>query len=158
MRCSQQRGLDHAAWAVLIHLFPDADVPVLELSLDTSRPESDHLLLGRALGPLRAEGILIICSGDIVHNLGAMAGNRGASFDWAVLFDEAVKRALMSGDHDQLAAYRRTLPHASLAVPTNDHYLPLLYAVALQRSGERVIFTHESIQHGSISMRCFRID
>jgi 4,5-DOPA dioxygenase extradiol len=155
--CSEDWGLDHASWAVLVHLFPAADIPVLELSLDISRPERDHLRLARGLAPLRDDGILIIGSGNIVHNLGAMVWDMDASFDWAMRFDEDVKACLESGDRERLAEYRSAFRDAGLAVPTNDHYLPLLYAAALRDDDEQLSFTYEGIQHGSVSMRCFRI-
>jgi len=158
VRCLDDWGLDHASWAVLLHLYPDADIPVLELSLDVSRSERDHYRLARDLAPLRDAGVLVIGSGNIVHNLGRMAPDTNARpYPWAVRFDEAVRAALLGGDHDRLIAYDRGLPDAALAVPTNDHYLPMLYTVALQRPGESVTFTNETIQHGSVSMRGSRI-
>lgn len=158
VRCSRERGLDHAAWAVLTHMYPGADVPVLELSLDIFRPARDHHHFAKDLAQLRDEGMLIIGSGNIVHNLALMDPAMDAGpFAWALRFDEAVKDALLSGDHIRLVEYDRALPDALLAVPTNDHYLPLLYVAALQQPGERITFTHESIQHGSVSMRCFLI-
>jgi 4,5-DOPA dioxygenase extradiol len=157
VRCSDEWGIDHAAWAVLTHLYPDADIPVLELSLDTSMPEQEHLKMARELAPLRDAGVLVIGSGNIVHNLRDMSWEADASFDWAERFDREVKQALLAGDHEKLADHRKAFRDSGLAVPTSDHYLPLLYSIALQRSGEKLSFTHESIQHGSVSMRCFRI-
>jgi len=158
IRCSGEWGLDHASWAVLTHMYPDAHIPVLELSLDLARPEEDHYRLARYLAPLRDEGVLIIGSGNIVHNLAKMKPAMDAEpFAWSTRFDEAVRTALLDGDHERLVAYDQGLPDARLAVPTNDHYLPLLYVTALQRKGEPVTFSHEGIQHGSVSMRGFRI-
>jgi aromatic ring-opening dioxygenase catalytic subunit (LigB family) len=116
------------------------------------RPE-----LAKGLDPLRDEGILIIGSGNIVHNLRDMSWETDDSFDWAERFDRDVRDALLAGDHEKLADHRKAFRDSSRAVPTNDHYLPMLYSIALQRGGEKIAFTHESIQHGSVSMRCFRI-
>jgi len=155
--CSGDWGLDHASWAVLMHLYPDADIPVLELSLDMSLHEREHERLARELAPLRDEGVLIIGSGNIVHNLGALSPRMNDSFDWAVRFDEEAKQCLLDGDRERLVEHRKAFKDSNLAIPTNDHYLPLLYAAALRNEGEPLVFTHESIQHGSVSMRCFRI-
>lgn len=155
--CSSEWGLDHASWAVLVHLYPDADIPVLELSLDMSRHEREHERLARGLAPLRDEGVLIIGSGNIVHNLGVMSPRMDDSFDWAVRFDEDVKKCLLDGDRERLVEHRKAFKDSALAVPTNDHYLPMLYAAALRNDGEPLVFTHESVQHGSVSMRCFQI-
>jgi len=157
-RCDLTWGLDHAAWAVLAHLYPQADTPVYELSLDLNMPARRHYELGRLLRPLRRKGVLIVGSGNLVHNLRRVDFRDDApSFDWAVEADELFKAALLRGDHDRLIDYQELGRPAALAIPTPDHYLPMLYALALQEPGEALTFTHEGIQNGSVSMRCFRI-
>jgi 4,5-DOPA dioxygenase extradiol len=163
--CDLEWGLDHASWAVLKHLYPAADVPVFELSLDYSaddrhpKPLSYHYELARELSGLRSRGVLVIGSGNIVHNLARIDfGDMDAKpYPWAVEFDERVKESLLAGRHRDLVEYRDLAQSAPLAVPTLDHYLPMLYVLALQEEGEPLVFTHEGIQNASISMRCFQI-
>jgi 4,5-DOPA dioxygenase extradiol len=152
------RGLDHGVWTILRHLFPAPDIPVFQLSIDFAQPPRFHYDLGRELLPLRAEGVLILGSGNIVHNLMQVAwDNVDAPPDgWAESFDGIVAELLRKGGHDELIEYER-LDHAEAAVPTNDHYLPLLYAIALQGKGEKIEFLYEGFQYANISMRCFRI-
>jgi 4,5-DOPA dioxygenase extradiol len=158
-------GLDHAAWAVLKHMYPAADIPVFEMSLDYSpynnwKPKSleFHYKLASELSPLREKGVLIIGSGNIVHNLGLIDFDVDANpFDWAVKFDEKVKQCLVSGNHIDLINYLELGKEALYAVPTQDHYLPMIYAIGLQRKGERLKFIHEGFQNGSVSMRAFQI-
>lgn len=165
VKCDHARGLDHGAWAVLKHLYPHADIPVFQLSIDYSfnewdpKPLSYHYDLAAGLSELRGRGVLIIGSGNIVHNLGMFDfTNIGApSFDWAVEFDEAVKSNLTRRNHHDLVHYRNMGKSALLAVPTLDHYLPMIYTLALQEKNDSVSFIHEGFQYGSISMRCFQI-
>ena len=152
-----ERGLDHAAWAPLIRVWPDADVPVLELSLDLAAPAADHYALGRLLAPLRDEGVVVMGSGNIVHNLRAIDWDEGATpFDWALEFDAFVADAVAERRHQDLIDYLRH-PLGLMAAPTPDHYLPLLYVLATQAEDEHVTTLHEGIQHGSVSMRCLRV-
>jgi 4,5-DOPA dioxygenase extradiol len=152
-----ERGLDHAAWAPLIRLWPEADVPVLELSLDLAEPAADHYALGRLLAPLRDEGVLLMGSGDVVHNLRTIDWDEDATpFDWAVEFDTFVAEATAERRHEELVHYLDH-PLGRMAAPTPDHYLPLLYVLAAQTDDEHVTTLHASIQHGSVSMRCLRI-
>ncbi len=152
-----ERGLDHAAWAPLIRVWPEADVPVLELSLDLAEPAADHYALGRLLAPLRDEGVLLMGSGNIVHNLRAIDWDEDAApFDWAVEFDAFVAGAVAERRHQDLVDYLRH-PLGRMAAPTPDHYLPLLYVLATQAEDEQVTTLHEGIQHGSVSMRCLRV-
>lgn len=151
-------GIDHAAWAVLTHMYPMADIPVFEMSLDVLRNEKEHYALGKKLSYLRRRNVLIIGSGNIVHNLHQIDLDEHAKpFPWAVEFDDFIKDALLQKDHDRLLRYKELSPVSRLAVPTNDHYLPFLYSAALQEKDEQVEFIHESIQNGSMSMRCFII-
>jgi 4,5-DOPA dioxygenase extradiol len=132
-------GYDHGAWVVLAHAFPNADVPVIELSLDRSQPPAFHYALARGLNALRDEGVLLIGSGNIIHNLEIARGpGSDAPLDWAARFSAEVHRRLACGDHDALVAYDRLGPDAQLSVPTPDHYLPFLSILGAQRSGERL--------------------
>lgn len=147
-------GLDHGTWSVLRHLIPDADVPVMQLSLDVAAPGTRHLELARALAPLRERGVLIVGSGNIVHNLGAIRWQTGAAaYDWAEEFDSWVAERLVDGDVAALADYESLGRIAHLAAPTNDHYLPLLYAAGLRREAERLSFEYQGLEMGSLSMR-----
>jgi 4,5-DOPA dioxygenase extradiol len=149
-------GIDHASWAVLTHLYPKANIPVFEMSLDGTKSEEEHYTLGKKLSFLRQKNILIIGSGNIVHNLHRIDFNEDAEpFPWAIEFDESIKNALLEKDHDRLLKYKELSPSATLAVPTNEHYLPMLYSAALQEENEHIEFIHEGIQNGSVSMRCF---
>lgn len=151
-------GLDHASWAVLRHLYPDANIPVVELSLCVGMTAEDHYELGKALKPLREQGVLITGSGNIVHNRRAVEFDTYAKpYDWAVEFDAQVRELILDGEHRKLIEYEKLGRLAHLSIPTNDHYLPMLYALALQEKGEKVTFFHESIQNGSVSMRSFVI-
>ncbi|HTY52360.1 MAG TPA: 4,5-DOPA dioxygenase extradiol [Methanomicrobiales archaeon] len=165
VRCDEAWGLDHASYSVLRHLFPAADIPVFEMSLDYSfndwhpKQVSYHYKLARRLRPLRDEGILVIGSGNMVHNLDLVdfADMDASPHEWAVAADEAMRSRLLAGDHRGLVDYLSMGETASLAVPTLDHYLPMIYAIALQEEGEEVRFTHEGFQNASVSMRSFRI-
>jgi 4,5-DOPA dioxygenase extradiol len=151
-------GIDHASWAVLIHMYPKADVPVFEMSLDVLKNEKEHYSLGKKLSYLRRKNILILGSGNIVHNLRQIDFDEKANpFPWAIEFDEYIKDALLRKDHDRLLRYKELSPVSRLAVPTNDHYVPFLYSAALQEENEQIEFVHEGIQNGSMSMRCFII-
>ncbi|MGZ5204745.1 MAG: 4,5-DOPA-extradiol-dioxygenase [Caldimonas sp.] len=155
-----QRGLDHGAWTVLHHLYPDANVPVYQVSIDYAQAAPAHLALGRALAGLRDEGVLVLGSGNIVHNLGATERGAGetttASTAWAGDFDERVKRALDAGDHAALVAWDRLGAGARMAVPTPDHYFPLLYALGAVRPDEAPRHVFEGFHSGTLSMRCLQ--
>jgi 4,5-DOPA dioxygenase extradiol len=147
-----ERGLDHGAWSVLAAMYPEADVPVVQLGLDTRRPASFHYALGRELAPLREQGVLILGSGNMVHNLGKIDFQRSGGYDWAVRFDGQLRRRILAGDHEALIDYESLGAEAPLAIPTPEHYLPLLYVLALQREGEGVALFNEETLMGSISM------
>jgi 4,5-DOPA dioxygenase extradiol len=150
-------GFDHASWAVVRHMYPDADVPMLELSLDAYASPQAHFETGRRLAPLRDRGVLVIGSGNVVHNLAAVRWQDGAEpYPWAVEFDGWVRDRLVAGDDAALVGYESLGRTAALAHPTSEHYLPLLYAAALRRTGEPVSFFHEGIDMGSVSMRGVR--
>ncbi|EKY24239.1 aromatic ring-opening dioxygenase, catalytic subunit LigB [Brevundimonas diminuta 470-4] len=152
-----QWGLDHGTWSVLTHVWPDADVPVVQLSLDRTLDARAHYELAKRLRPLRDEGVIIAGSGDFVHNLQTWKRAGGEPYDWAVDFNEAVKRAFMAGDHDALIDWVHLAEQAQLSVPTDEHYLPLLYVAAQQASGEPLSFFNDVIDGGSISMTGVRI-
>ncbi len=163
--CSSEWGLDHASWAVLKHIYPKAEIPVFEMSLAYSynewhpQPLRDHYNLAREFAELRHRGVLIIGSGNIVHNLGMLDVENidALTFDWAGEFDEMIKESLIKGNHDALLRYHEFGRSSFMAVPTLDHYLPMIYAVALQGKKEPLTFIYEGFQYGSISMRCFKI-
>jgi 4,5-DOPA dioxygenase extradiol len=146
-------GLDHGTWSVLAHLYPDADVPVVQISLDATQPAAYHYELAARLQALRDEGVLVLASGNVVHNLRTIDRNNNApGYDWAVRFNDAVREHIASADHAPLIAYEKLGEDARLAIPTPEHYLPLLYVIGLQREGEHVEFAVDGIQNGSISM------
>jgi 4,5-DOPA dioxygenase extradiol len=152
-------GLDHGMWSVLCHVFPEADVPVVQLSIDETRPAAFHYELAKRLGGLRDEGVLVVGSGNLVHNLHAYAWGRHKvePFDWAVRFEERARELLLAGDDAPLVAYETLGRDALLAAPTPDHFLPLVYVIALRREGERVTFPVEGVDGGSISMLSVRV-
>ena len=147
-------GLDHGTWSVLCHVFPDADVPVVQLSIDETQPAEFHYELGKRLAPLRDEGVLIMGSGNLVHNLHAYAWGRHAvePLDWAVRFETLARELMLKGNDAPLVAYETLGRDAQLSAPTPDHYLPLLYIIAQRREGEQVSFPVEGFDGGSISM------
>ncbi len=151
-------GLDHGSWAVLRHLFPEGKIPTLQVSLNKTLRPREHYQLARKLSPLRDEGVLVLGSGNVVHNLrGYREGFDDPPKRYAREFDEKVKECILAGDHDSLIEYEKLSPDASLAVPTDEHYLPMLYALALQRPGEPISFFYEAIHNSVLAMRCFRV-
>jgi len=150
VRPDPRRGLDHGAWSVLVAMYPEADVPVVQLSMDTGRPGRHHYELARQLAPLRDEGVLVMASGNIVHNLRQFDFRDPTPLAWASRCDAEIRAHVVAGRHDALMVYP-THDEGRLAVPTPEHYLPLLYAIALQQPGERAEFFNAKVQ-GSISM------
>jgi 4,5-DOPA dioxygenase extradiol len=152
-------GLDHGTWSVLCHVFPQADIPVMQLSIDETKPPEFHYELGRRLSPLRDEGVLIIGSGNLIHNLHTYAWGRHEAepFDWAVRFEEQARAFLREGNDAPLVQYESLGRDAILAAPTPDHYLPLLYVLGLRRKDEAVSFPVEGFDGGSISMLTVRL-
>ena len=154
-------GLDHGAWAVLRHIFPEARIPVFQLSIDWARKVDFHFDFAKALKPLRDRGVLIIGSGNIVHNLRRsmpqfMAGDP-RPFDWAVEFDAWVKERLDRRDFAGLSRFDAVGQSALLSVPSPDHYVPLLYTAAVADPSETITQVHEEVCYGGISMRTFRV-
>ena len=151
-------GLDHGAWSVLRHLYPKADVPVVQLGIDYVLPARRHFELGEKLRPLREKGVLILGSGNIVHNLRRISIDENAAPEaWAVEFDAWAKERLERRDFAPLLGDLAAAPSGTLAVPTPDHYDPLLYVLGASDARDRLRFEYEGIQNGSISMRCFSL-
>jgi 4,5-DOPA dioxygenase extradiol len=155
----QTWGLDHGTWSVLRHVYPDADVPVVQLSIAGRRAGRFHYEIGQRLAPLREEGVLIAGSGNIVHNLRAFAWEKPAmgAYDWAARFEGVAKELLLSGQHADLIDYERLGKDAKLSIPTAEHYLPLLYVLGAGIKGEPVEFPIDGIDGGSVSMLTIRL-
>ena len=152
-------GLDHGTWSVLRHVYPRADVPVVQLSIDETQPPDFHYDVGRRLAPLRDEGVLVVGSGNIVHNLHAYAwgGHVAEPYEWAVRFESRARQLIAAGDHRPLIDYETLGQDAALSIPTPDHYLPLLYVLAAGGPGEPVTFPVEGVDGGSVSMLAVQV-
>jgi 4,5-DOPA dioxygenase extradiol len=152
-------GLDHGSWSVLRHVYPAADVPIVQLSIDERQPPRWHFEIGRKLAPLRAEGVLIVGSGNLVHNLHAYAWGRHMPdpYEWAVRFEAEAKGLLVADDHQTLVDYEKLGRDALLSIPTPDHYLPLLYVIGARQSADAVNFPVEGVDGGSISMLAVQV-
>ena len=150
-------GLDHASWSVLRHMWPGADVPVFELSLDADAPAQTHWEIGRRLSPLRDSGVLVVGSGNIVHSFAGISWEPDApERPWAEEFDAWIADAIARRDQNALVDYESAGAMARLSVPTDDHYLPLLYAAAMSDERDALSFPHSGVEMGSMSMRCVR--
>lgn len=145
-------GLDHGSWSVLIKAFPQADIPVLQLSLDMTQPPPVHLELGRRLRPLREQGVLIMASGNVVHNLRVMQRGISGGYDWAARFNARVRALLEQGDVERLADLSWWNDDARLSVPTIEHYLPLLYVAGARHEDESFDCFIDALEMGSVSM------
>lgn len=156
-----ERGFDHGMWSVLAHLYPDADIPVVQLSLDRTKPAAWHFELAKKLRPLREQGVLILGSGDIVHNLRAMSWEHmdtfGAGYEWAYQFRDAINQAIDENNTDALINFEQFGESAALSVPTPDHYLPLLYIMAQRDPEEKVELFNDLLVAGSISMTSVKV-
>lgn len=148
-------GLDHGTWSVLKHAFPNADVPVVQLAIDATKPAAFHHAIGAHLAPLRDEGVLIIGSGNVVHNLRLIGWGGGAPYDWATRFNDYVRDALSTRQYQRLIDYEQAGADARLAVPTPEHYLPLLYVLGAQRDDEPLRVAIDGIEIRSIGMLSF---
>jgi 4,5-DOPA dioxygenase extradiol len=148
-------GLDHGAWVPLMLMYPSADIPVLQLAIQPHRGTRHHLELGRALAPLRDEGVLILGSGGITHNLGALSAPAAAPVAWAVAFSDWMHETITAGDDDALVDYRNRAPQAAQNHPTEEHLLPLLVAAGAGGRGRRV---HTSTTYGSLMMDAYSFD
>jgi len=154
VRLDTSWGLDHGTWSVLRHVYPDADIPVVQLSIDEGKAASFHFEIGKKLAFLREEGVLIIGSGNLVHNLHAYAWGRHMPdpYDWAVRFETDAKNLMIAGEYKPLIDYETLGPEALLSIPTPDHYLPMLYVLATKQQREIITFPIEGVDGGSISM------
>ena len=153
-------GLDHGAWSVIKHLYPDADVPVLQMSLDYRQTPQWHYELAKELSALRRKGVLIVGSGNMVHNLGMVAWHRlneAFGYDWALEASEKMKSSIRSGDHQPLIQFRGQGKAFDLAIPTPEHYLPLLYALALQEKDEEAHLFNDQALAGSLTMTSVKV-
>ncbi|GBL36218.1 4,5-DOPA dioxygenase extradiol [Filimonas sp.] len=154
-------GLDHGAWSVIKHLYPEADVPVIQLSLDYYQTPQYHYELAKELASLRKKGVLFIGSGNLVHNLGMVAWDRlnesGYGFEWALEAKEKMNRFILSNDHQSLINFRSQGKAFDLAIPTPEHYLPLLYALALKEENEKVSLFNDKAIAGSLTMTSLKI-
>ena len=154
-------GLDHGAWSVIKHLYPDADVPVIQMSLDYRQSARWHYELASELAALRRKGVLIIGSGNMVHNLGKVAWHRlnesGFGYDWAIEANEKMKSSIQSGDHEPLIDFRSQGKAFDLAIPTPEHYLPLLYTLALQEKDEEVSLFNDRAVAGALTMTSVKV-
>ncbi|HZR81785.1 MAG TPA: 4,5-DOPA dioxygenase extradiol [Candidatus Binatia bacterium] len=152
-------GLDHGTWSVLRHAYRHANIPIVQLSIDESCPPSFHFEVGRRLAALRDERVLIVGSGNVVHNLHTYAWGQYSAepYDWAVRFEDEAKRLMSAGEYGPLLEYERLGRDAMLSVPTPDHYLPLLYVLGTKQGNETIAFPIEGVDGGSISMLAVRV-
>lgn len=154
----QQWGLDHGCWSVVKNMYPEADIPVLQLSLDYTQAPQYHYDLAKELAALRKKGVLILGSGNIVHNLGMVDWNQlDARYDWAVELNEKIKSKIIDGDHANLINYSSLGKEAKWAIPSNEHYLPLLYILGLKEENENISFFNDKAVMGSITMTSLQI-
>jgi 4,5-DOPA dioxygenase extradiol len=154
-------GLDHGAWSVIKRMYPDANIPVIEMSLDYYQTPQYHYDLAKELAELRKKGILIIGSGNMVHNLGLVAWeklNDEYAYDWTIEANEKMKKLILNGNHQQLINYKLQGKSFDLAIPTPEHYLPMLYALALKEENEKVTLFNDKHVAGSLSMTSFKIE
>ena len=150
----QQWGLDHGTWSVLCKAYPNADIPVVQLGMDATLSDQGRFDIGRKLSVLRDEGVLIMGTGNIVHNLGRMDWNarNGPGFDWAQRFNDAMRTAIVEDRPEDVIGYSKLGADASLSAPTPDHFWPLLYVLGARRPGEEARIITDHIEHGSLSM------
>ncbi|MEO8100214.1 MAG: 4,5-DOPA dioxygenase extradiol [Acidobacteriota bacterium] len=151
---SEKWGYDHGTWSVLRHMYPHADVPVVQLSIDGTRPPEYHYEVGKRLATLRDQGVMIVGSGNLVHNLGLYQRNDPAlpPFEWALKFDTRARELMLAKDYEQLTRYEKLGREAALSIPTPDHYLPLLYVLGAADKKEAIHFPIEGFDGGSMSM------
>lgn len=146
-------GFDHGCWCVARIMYPEADVPILQFSIDYHKPAEYHYQLGKALSFLREKGVLVFCSGNIVHNLRVLKFPEPSTYDWAIECDEQMRDLMIDRNHQAMVDYKNLGQAARLSIPTPDHYYPLLYALGLQTDKDELSFPVEGIAYGSTSMR-----
>jgi 4,5-DOPA dioxygenase extradiol len=160
VRSDHRWGLDHGTWSVLCHVYPKADIPVVQLSIDETQPPSFHYEIGKRLAPLREQGVLIFGSGNVVHNLHAYAWGKRVQepYDWTVRFEQRVRELMLAEEYAPLIDYEAKLgSEAELAIPTPDHYLPLLYVLGTRTPSEPIAFPVEGVDGGSVSMLAVQV-
>ncbi len=150
-------GYDHGTWCVLYHMFPEADIPVIQLSIDYAKAGDFHFSLAQELQFLRKKGVLIMASGNIVHNLGMLKFPENYAYDWAIQFDQEAKELMDNGDFQALVNWEKLGKEAQLSIPMPDHYFPLLYALGLKTKKDEISYPIEGMSYGSTSMRSVRI-
>lgn len=149
-------GIDHGAWVPIMKMFPEANIPVVQLSINYNKPADFHYLLGQTLKPLREQDVLIIGSGNIVHNLSLINfEDESHPYPWAIKFDELIWQAIKEHNHASLIDFKNLDKESNLAIPTPDHYLPLLYILGLQKDNEKITSFIDGLVYKSISMRSF---
>ena len=154
-------GLDHGAWSVIKHLYPNADIPVIQMSIDYTQPPQYHYELAKEISNLRQKGVLIIGSGNMVHNLRLVAWeklNEHFAHDWATEASEKMKHFILSGDHQHLINFKSQGKAFDLAIPTPEHYLPLLYTLALKEENEKITLFNDKPVAGSLTMTSVKIE
>jgi 4,5-DOPA dioxygenase extradiol len=156
IRPSNEWGLDHGSWSFLSHMFPLANIPIFQISLDYTKPPQWHYELAAELKLLRKKGVLIIGSGNIVHNLRLMRRDN-PPFEWADAFDQKINSLIIDRNHRAIIEYRKLGAMADLSVPSNEHFLPLLYTLGCQNKSEEISFFNEEVVLGSVSMQSFRV-
>lgn len=155
-------GLDHGCWTVVKFLYPNVDIPVIQMSIDYTKPASYHYALAKEIASLRHKGVLIVGSGNTVHNLRMAAWDKmnevGYAYDWATAANEKMKKMILEGDHQSLINFEKQGKEFLLAVPTPEHYMPLIYTLALQEKDEKTTIFNDSILAGSLNMMSVKID
>lgn len=159
IQADAKMGFDHGAWTILKHIYPKANIPVIELSMDYSLSPQGHYDFAKQLSKLRERGVLVIGSGNIVHNLRRLnwKDQYGYVYEWADEFDSSVKKSILEYNHKRLINFKEIGASALIAVPSLEHYLPMLYILAMQSKDEPINFIYEGFEYGSLSMRCFSI-
>lgn len=154
-------GLDHGAWSVIKHLYPNADIPVIQMSIDYSKPAQYHYELAKEIASLREKGVLIVGSGNIVHNLRLVAWdklNESYAFDWATEATEKIKKYILNDDHQKLINFKSQGKAFELAIPTPEHYLPLIYTLALKEENDKINIFNDKPIGGSLTMTSIKIE
>jgi 4,5-DOPA dioxygenase extradiol len=151
---TEDRGLDHGSWSILKHLCPSADIPVMQFAINANLSLKEHFEVGKQLAELREQGVMIVGSGNVTHNLSQVNPDVNATvLPWAKEFDEYIKKAILNRDFDALIDIEKQMPYAKIAHPTMEHYIPLLYSVGASDENDEISFLYEGIEHGSLSMR-----
>lgn len=149
-------GIDHGTWSILVHMYPDRDVSVFQVSIDADATPEEHYKIGKELKPLREQGVLIFCSGNIVHNLWLVDWHQvNKGFDWAYEFDDYIYENIISRNHDSILKYNELGKIARLAVPTPDHFYPLLYALGASDEDDKISVYNKSCELGSLTMTAY---